>query len=314
MFHFHPPLATDKSLHNQTQLSHVTEDELLELRRLPTYTRAQTIFHVIFFLIFGIPKLILAILYTLLAGPSFIFACSIWRVLGRPESGRLWLKSYWATLSRIFMALVGIWRVNFVGELDSSARFVTPNHTCFFDGWLLMGLGLRPLGKKELLQVPCLKDMCEVYEGIPVDRRKSTGVSQVLLRNATDFTKPPVLILPEGATTSGDYMLRFHLGAFLSDLPVQPVAIRYKIWGTTRELHHISFFHNHPYHLLVFLGIPFITAEVTFLEPFSLKEAQGATPRDLADKVGLAIANHLGVRMIDLSSSAIYKGEVKKKE
>jgi hypothetical protein len=65
-------------------------------------------------------------------------------------------------------------------------------------------------------------------------------MSQVLLESGNDPNKPAIVILAEGALTSGDYMLRFHLGAFRSDPPVQLVTTRYKIWGTTRSLHHIS--------------------------------------------------------------------------
>jgi hypothetical protein len=65
-------------------------------------------------------------------------------------------------------------------------------------------------------------------------------LSQVLLETANDPNKSAKLILPEGASTSGDYMLCFHLGAFISDLPVQVVTIRIKIWDTTRSLHHTS--------------------------------------------------------------------------
>jgi 1-acyl-sn-glycerol-3-phosphate acyltransferase len=79
-----------------------------------------------------------------------------------------------------------------------------------------------------------------VYDGIAVDRTQSSGLLQVLLESTNDPNKPEIVILPEGASTSGDYMFRFHLGAFLSDLPVQPVTIRYKIWGITRSLHYIS--------------------------------------------------------------------------
>jgi hypothetical protein len=66
------------------------------------------------------------------------------------------------------------------------------------------------------------------------------GLSQVLLESANDPNKPAIVIPRDGRSTSGDYMFRFHLGAFLSDLPVQLVTVRYKIWSTTRSLHHIS--------------------------------------------------------------------------
>lgn len=32
----------------------------------------------------------------------------------------------------------------------------------------------------------------------------------------------PLLIFPEGATTAGDYLLKFKKGAFASLLPIQP--------------------------------------------------------------------------------------------
>jgi hypothetical protein len=70
-------------------------------------------------------------------------------------------------------------------------------------------------------------------------RSPSSGLSQVLLESANDPNKLAIVILPEGVSTSGDYMFRFHLGSFLSDLPVQFVTIRYGIWAQP-SLHHIS--------------------------------------------------------------------------
>jgi hypothetical protein len=128
---------------------------------------------------------------------------------------------------------------NHVQRTDPDAHFIVSNHVGFFDGILFLGPAFRPLGKPELLSIPCLSDMCDVYDGIAMDRTRSSGMSQVLLENGNDPNKPAIFILPEGALTSGDYVLRFYLGAFLSDLPVQLVTIRYKIWGTT-PLHHIS--------------------------------------------------------------------------
>jgi hypothetical protein len=82
--------------------------------------------------------------------------------------------------------------------------------------------------------------MCDVYDGTAVDRTRSSWLSQVLLENAHDPNKSAIVILPEGASTSGNYMFRFHLSAFLSDIPVQFITICCKIWGTMRSLHHIS--------------------------------------------------------------------------
>jgi hypothetical protein len=305
--HYHPPIPKNPSLYKQTELSPVTPEELLEYRKLPTYTPSQHILHILYFLVFGIIKLVMALTFALLAGPVFILCCTAWRSLGRPESGRLFLRGVWASMSRILLLLLGFVRVTFVGDPDSDARFVVSNHVCFFDGWFFLAHLFRPLGKKELLRIPCLKDMADVYDAIPVDRTRSSGITKLLTDNAKDSTKPPICMMPEGASTSGDYMLRFHLGAFLSDLPVQLVTIRYRLWGTTREVGHISFFHQKLYHLIVFLGVPFITVEIRFLEAMSLKEIADGDPRVLADTAGLRIANALGVRILGLTSSALFK-------
>jgi hypothetical protein len=68
-----------------------------------------------------------------------------------------------------------------------------------------------------------------MYDGIAVDRTRSSALSQVLLESTNDPNKPAIAILAEGASTSSDYMFRFHLSAFLLDLPVELVTIRDKI-------------------------------------------------------------------------------------
>ena len=307
--HYHPPLPKDKKLYNQDAPTEVTIEELLQYRKVPTYSTSILVIQIIMTLLFGVVKVILALAFGLIAGPFFILAASIWRSVGRPESWRNPLKKLWSTLARIFLFFLGYAKVNFHGTPDPDARFLVANHTCFFDGWFFLPFGPRPLGKKELLDIPCIRDMAEVYEGIPVDRSKSCGLTKELIANAKDSSRPLIMIMPEGASTSGDYMLRFHLGAFLTDLPVQPATIRYTLWGTSRKISHISFFHNYPRHWLAFLSIPFITVDITFLQSMNIKTDGDNDPRKFADNVSLRIANTLGVRLLSLGSSSIYKNK-----
>lgn len=118
---------------------------------------------------------------------------------------------------------------------------------------------------------------------------------------------PSIIIFPEGASTNGDYMLRYHLGAFLTDLPIQPAAISYTIWGLDRHMTSISFFHNYPRHLLSFFCIPGITVKIDFLDTMSLKTDGDGNPRQLADEAALKIGNYLGVRVLNLSTSSLFK-------
>jgi hypothetical protein len=307
--HSHPPFPQDLSLYKQTELTEVTPSELLEYRKLPTYSFRHRVLHLLYFLIFGVVRIITLLLFITIAVPIFLSACTLWRIAGRPESARFPLRRLWASITRVLLFILGFVKIEFHGDIDPEARFLVGNHITFFDGWLFAGHPLRPVIKKELMTLPLLGHLGDVYDPILVDRSRATGLTKVLADSAKNPAKPPIMILPEGASTSGDYMLRFHLGAFLSDLPVQLMAIRYRLWGTSRQIAHMSFFHHHPYHMLVLLGVPWITVDVHFLGSLSLKEIQGQDPRVLADTAGLRIANALGVRMLSLTSSALYKSK-----
>ncbi|OHT06191.1 Acyltransferase family protein [Tritrichomonas foetus] len=309
LVHTIPKIPTDKSLYNQTEPSECTVEELKELRKFPKYNTIQKVIHAIYFIIFGIPKIILSLLFALIAGPFFLIAAGIWRSIGRPESWRNPLKKIWSSMARVFLFLMGFHRIHYHGGLDADSRFIVANHICFFDGWLFLPFGPRPLGKKEMLNIPILREMADVYRGIPVDRSKSSGVAKQLVEFAQDKNSPMIMILPEGASTSGEYMLRFHLGAFLSDLPVQPASIRYTIYGSPASLSHVSYFHHQPYQWIVFLGIPSIKIDIHLFQPMSLKSEGQNDPRTFADQTSLKIANELGVRLLNLSSSSIYKKE-----
>jgi 1-acyl-sn-glycerol-3-phosphate acyltransferase len=77
-------------------------------------------------------------------------------------------RGLWVVITRVLLLSVGLVRITFSGQINPDARFIIPNHECFFDGFLFLGLAFRPLGKRELLHIPCLTDMCHVYDGIAV--------------------------------------------------------------------------------------------------------------------------------------------------
>lgn len=310
---YQPPVTNDPDMHHQSALHDATVEELKKLRKPPKYSFTQRVPQIILFLLVGIIRIIVTLSFSIIAGPAFIILCTIWRSFDYPESWRRLLKQIWVILARIFLFLLGIFRINFHGEPDSDSRFIISNHTCFFDGWLFLPLMPRPLDKIELLNIPCIKEMWRVFDGIPIDRSKSNGMTKVILKNAANANAPQIQMFPEGATTNGDYMLKFHLGAFLSDLPLQPAAIRYTLWGTSKKISHLSFFHNYPSHWIEFLSIPMITVDIYFLQTVSLKKTQENNPRLFADEVSLMIANFLGIPVLNLTSSTIYKQPQRKK-
>jgi len=306
LYHYHPPEPTDPSLYNQEAAKPTTEEELLKLREYPVYSTTQKIIQVMYFLVFGIVRIAVVLPFLLINGSLFMLLCIIWRAVGRPYGFQVFLQRFYSTLTRIFLFLLGFIRIKYHGSIDPDARFRISNHLCFLDGWLLLPLAPRPLAKKELFTVPFVGDMLDVFGGIPVDRSKHSGVTKKLIEAAIDSKMPAIALAPEGATTSGDYMFRFHLGAFLSDLPVQPIAIRYTLWGTSRSIAHLSFFHHSLWHLIVLLGIPFVTADITFFESATIKTHGENDPRKFADAIQLRIANHLGVLAIDKTNRSLF--------
>jgi hypothetical protein len=313
LYHLHPPKPDDPKWYSQSELSECTVDELQKLRRPPSYTPFQKFCQIAYFLVFGLIKVILGLPFAIIGGAFFMLVVAIWRSLGRPEGFRRVLIKMWTVGARIFLFIIGFHRVRYHGTHDPDARFLVGNHTTFFDGWFYLPFEPRLLGKKELAGVPVLGEMADVYRAIQVDRAHSTGVTKILIENAMNKNNPVIQLFPEGASTSGDYMLRFHLGAFLSDVPVQPCISRFTLYGTSRSISHISFMHHYLYHWIIFLGIPSITVDVTLLEPMSLKSHGENDPRKFADAVSLRMASELGVRILSLSSSAIFKDSQKNK-
>jgi hypothetical protein len=108
-------------------------------------------------------------------------------------------------------------------------------------------------------------------------------------------------------------MLKFHLGAFLSDLPRQPAAIRYGLYGTARSTAEIAFVHHSLWQILVFRVIPSIPVDINFLDRITVKTF-GNDPRTFGDAVALKTANYQGVRLIHRRSSEIYKPDENKQK
>lgn len=208
---------------------------------------------------------------------------------------------------RIFLFILGFVKISYHGELDLEARFLVSNHLCFFDNWLFLPLFPRPLDKVEILNLPAMKSVWDIFQGLSVDRTRSSGMAKTLFQTAQDNTQPVIQMFPEGTTTNGEYLLKFHVGAFLSDLPVQPAAIRYNMWGSSRRFSNLSYFHRTAKDLVSLLSIPFITVDVTFLECCSLKVSQQNDARQFADEVSMKIAEFLGIPVMDISSSALFK-------
>ena len=134
------------------------------------------------------------------------------------------------------------------------------------------------------------------------DRAKRTGSWQA---------HPPLLVFPEGTTSSGNAVLRFKTGAFLAGEPVLPVAIKFKAgplcggWAWRPRPTHARWcrgMSTEMLHLCRLLSRPLSRVEVTVLPPFSPTPAERADPARFAQHVREQIASALGVSTEDCGS------------
>jgi 1-acyl-sn-glycerol-3-phosphate acyltransferase len=285
---------------------HTTTEDLRRLRRPAPRTLRQQILRFMLFVLVGIPRTAIAGVYGFVLTVCYESLVTCWQWFQSPEILRFPLQVLWYVACRVFLFLLGVVKINYHGTRDRSAKFLVSNHLCFFDRWLFWWLWPSPVDKKEMYELPAGKAVLDVFGGLIVDRSKSSGLTEYLLQNLSADDDRLIQIFPEATTTNGEYMLKFHLGAFLSPFPVQLTAIRYHLYGTNRHISNISFFQRTFKDWISFAGIPFLTVDVTFLESKTLGP-EGAAK--FAEDSAFRIAEFLGLPVLDISSHAIFRPE-----
>lgn len=125
---------------------------------------------------------------------------------------------------------------------------IVSNHISNFDAGII-ACDLSPfsiISKASLQRVPIISSWAKVYEYLfysgvrggeiieairERSKRYYTFYDQNLMhREESDVLPPRLLIFAEGTTSNGRSLLRFHKGAFCTEMPVQPVVLRYRWW------------------------------------------------------------------------------------
>jgi len=131
---------------------------------------------------------------------------------------------------------VGNVRVVVEGDDDPAEpppMIIVSNHASVIDGFVLSAVLNAPsfLAKASLRDLPIYGT---ILKGIGVEFvERSSPQSRAdavaaLVRRATDRSRPPIVVFPEGTTNSGALPFRpFRAGAFRAGVPVRPVAIDY---------------------------------------------------------------------------------------
>ena len=295
-------------LHHQTDLSEISDDDFRKAWDPPTFTLAQRIIQVIFFIIFGgwirgILMVVVSVLYVIIVSPWIALAHRLDIVGPYVYFGQQISQYYIRAMAFCF----GIMYIKYEGEPDPETRQFSYNHVSIADGPLIyihkvftvaMVSGIR--------DVPLFGRIALVSSTIFIDRSKREGNSLLLKQGIEDKTKPPIAIAPEGKVTDGSVVLKFRTGGFLSDEQIQPCSIRYRYlfpWsGGTINWIVDGFFEF----VWLALACPGAIATVRFLEPIKKEQLTGKTPEQRAEMVQLVIANDLGVRAVNRTSKEIF--------
>jgi lysophosphatidylcholine acyltransferase/lyso-PAF acetyltransferase len=213
---------------------------------------------------------------------------------------------------------------------ERCATAVVCNHVSYLDVFVV-GAAVGPyfaVARSDVATWPIFGQVLRTFGYAAVERRERSakatteapaGADSSLTQQLADRAKrtgawqshPPLLVFPEGTTTSGNAVLRFKTGAFVAGEPVLPLAIRFKAgplnggWAWRPRPTHARWCRGmttEMIHLCRLLSRPLNRVEVTVLPPFSPTQAERADPALFAQHVREQIAGALGVSTEDCGS------------
>ncbi|KAG0500052.1 hypothetical protein HPP92_000124 [Vanilla planifolia] len=177
------------------------------------------------------------------------------------EGGR---GAVWEVLSRVMLFNFGFYwiRETHLSEdehreiSDESKRpgVIVSNHVSYLDILYHMSSSFPSfVAKRSVAKLPLVGIISKCLGCVYVQRESKSsdfkGVSGIVTERIVeahqDKNAPMMLLFPEGTTTNGDYLLPFKTGAFLANVPVLPVILRYPYqrfspaWDSISGVRHI---------------------------------------------------------------------------
>jgi len=204
---------------------------------------------------------------------------------------------------RILLFGFGFWDVRlrgnnslYVTDGKEKANIYIVNHTSWVDVLVLLCTTNNVpsfVAKKSIEKVPLIGFDSRVWQCIYVDRlsHNGEGTGAILKERATDYQMPEIVVFPEGTTSNGKQLIRFHTGGFLSGLPVKPVILRYPHKHFSPAWESISAY-KHMFRLMTQFSN---YVEVTYLPVYVPSQAEKTNPELYSRRVQRLMADALGV-------------------
>ncbi|XP_005052692.1 PREDICTED: lysophosphatidylcholine acyltransferase 2 [Ficedula albicollis] len=217
---------------------------------------------------------------------------------------RRMIQSTLSSLTRTAFFVMGF-QVKVKGKVAGLAEapiFVAAPHSSFFDAIICALTGMPSIvSRAENLSTPVFGTILRSLQPVAVSRqdpdsRKNT-VAEITRRALSRGQWPQILIFPEGTCTNRSCLITFKQGAFVPQVPVQPVLLRYpnKLDTVTWTWQGYSF-----KELCIMTACQIFTRlEVEFLPIHVPTEEEKNDPILFANRVRQTMANALNVPVTD---------------
>jgi 1-acyl-sn-glycerol-3-phosphate acyltransferase len=196
------------------------------------------------------------------------------------EHGQALITAWIRQLAR----LLGL-RISGYGRPIASQALFVSNHISFLDIIVIAGhVPARFLAKHSIRYWPVIGYLTALSGSLFIRRGKQRqlGYTLTTIRDALDENRP-VLIFPEGTTSLGNEVLKFHSGLFQAAIdarvPVQPITLHYRHAQQPDRLAAYIEQDNFLFSLLRLMARPAIEVHLSFTTPV---ESTGHTRRSLA--------------------------------
>ncbi|OQS06013.1 lysophosphatidylcholine acyltransferase [Thraustotheca clavata] len=179
----------------------------------------------------------------------------------------------------------------------TKTHLIICNHISFIDGIFMAAHCFPSVAiRSDMADIPLVGNVIRALDPVLIERKTAAGRKKAFndIRNhMIDENFPPLLIFPEGTTSSQDYLTKFKRGAFVAGLPVQPVILQYPYkhfdisWPPSVSA---------AYLLFRMLCQVYMSMEVRYLEPYSPSVDEQASPDMYAENVRQYMALAMGAK------------------
>ncbi|KXS20853.1 acyltransferase-domain-containing protein [Gonapodya prolifera JEL478] len=141
------------------------------------------------------------------------------------------------------------------------------------------------------------------------DKNDRSAIAKLMKAHASDVSRAPLLLFPEGTCVNNEYTVLFHKGAFDLDVAICPVAIKYdKSWGDAYWQSSAQSFSQHFLYLMTRWAL---VADVWFLPPATRLPNESAG--DFAFRVKTAISERARLKNLSWDGYMKHSGPAKEK-